>query len=98
MGHVTSNIASVISMAPAVATPAPAVTSPSLIPSVTATTLAGVKRETTTGAQGSAATTITPGAGQLVVTGTGLGGANLATVAATGFNPAIITPTQLTQG
>ncbi|XP_057186638.1 POU domain, class 2, transcription factor 1a isoform X2 [Triplophysa rosa] len=76
LGHVTSNTASVISMTPAVATTAPAVTSPSLTPSATA------------GAQVSTATTMTPGTGQLVVTGTGLGG----------LNPAFITPSQLTQG
>uniref|UniRef100_A0A8C0XWA7 POU domain protein n=2 Tax=Cyprinus carpio TaxID=7962 RepID=A0A8C0XWA7_CYPCA len=44
----------------------------------------------------STATTATQGAGQLLVTGTGLGGANLTAV--TGLNPTIITPSQLTQG
>ncbi|KAL0204458.1 hypothetical protein M9458_002476, partial [Cirrhinus mrigala] len=90
LGQVTSNTPSVISVAPAIATPAPAVTSPSLGSSAT-----GVKQEVAVHAV-STATTATQGAGQLLVTGTGLGGANLTTV--TGLNPTIITPSQLTQG
>ncbi|XP_050961558.1 POU domain, class 2, transcription factor 1a isoform X3 [Labeo rohita] len=90
LGQVTSNTPSVISMAPAIATPAPAVTSPSLTPSATA-----VKQEAAAHAV-STATTVTQGTGQLLVTGTGLGGANLTAV--TGLNPTIITPSQLTQG
>ncbi|XP_067298438.1 POU domain, class 2, transcription factor 1a [Pseudorasbora parva] len=77
LAQVTSHTPSVISMAPA-----PAVTSPSLSTSVTA-----VKQEAV-----STATTVTQGAGQFLLTGTGLGGANL------GLNPTIITPSQLTQG
>ncbi|XP_043105289.1 POU domain, class 2, transcription factor 1a [Puntigrus tetrazona] len=91
LGQVTSNTPSVISMAPAVATPAPVMTSPSLSPSATA-----VKQEVASTVQAvSTATAVTQGAGQLLVTGTGLGGANLTAV--TGLNPAIITPSQLTQ-
>ncbi|CAM4506956.1 unnamed protein product [Leuciscus chuanchicus] len=70
--QVTSHTPSVISMAPAIATP---VTSSSLSPSVTS-----VKQEAV-----STATTVTQGAGQFLVTGTG-------------FNPTFITPSQLTQG
>ncbi len=81
-----SNTPSVISMAPAMATPAPVMTSPSLSPSATA-----VKQQAV-----STATTVTQGAGQLLVTGMGLGGANLTSVA--GLNQMIITPSQLTQG
>ncbi|XP_051558016.1 POU domain, class 2, transcription factor 1a isoform X2 [Myxocyprinus asiaticus] len=95
LGQVTSNAASVISMAPAVATPAPAVTSPSLSPSATAVALPAAKQAATPQTV-STTTTVTPGAGQLVVTGTGLGGANLAAVA--GLNPAILTPSPFTQG
>ncbi|XP_051982403.1 POU domain, class 2, transcription factor 1a isoform X3 [Xyrauchen texanus] len=87
LGQVTSNTASVISMAPAM-------TSPSLSPSVTAATLPTAKHAATPQTV-STTTTVTPGAGQLVLTGTGLGGANLATVA--GLNQAILTP-QFTQG
>ncbi|XP_042609824.1 POU domain, class 2, transcription factor 1-like isoform X4 [Cyprinus carpio] len=90
LGQVMSNTPSVISVAPAVATPAPAVTSHSL--SMSATT---VKQEVAAQPV-STATTATQGAGQLLVTGTGLGGANLTAV--TGLNPTIITPSQLTQG
>ncbi|XP_058641316.1 POU domain, class 2, transcription factor 1a isoform X2 [Onychostoma macrolepis] len=92
LGQVMSNTPSVISMAPTMATPAPVMTSPSLSPSATA-----VKQEVATLAQAvSTATTVTQGAGQLLVTGMGLGGANLTAVA--GLNPTIITPSQLTQG
>ncbi|XP_016422118.1 POU domain, class 2, transcription factor 1a isoform X2 [Sinocyclocheilus rhinocerous] len=92
LGQVMSNTPSVISMAPAVATPAPIMTSPSLSPSATA-----FKQEVASAAQAvSTATTVTQGAGQLLVTGPGLGGANLTAFA--GLNPAIITPSQLTQG
>ncbi|XP_056320255.1 POU domain, class 2, transcription factor 1a isoform X3 [Danio aesculapii] len=90
LGHVTSNTPSVISMAPAIATPAPAVTSQT--PSSSAT--AG-KQELR--AAISSAATLTQGAGPLIVTGAGLGGANL-TAVATSLNPTIITPSQLTQG
>ncbi|XP_051743253.1 POU domain, class 2, transcription factor 1a isoform X3 [Ctenopharyngodon idella] len=89
LAQVTSHTPSVISMAPAIATPAPTVTSPSLTTSVTA-----VKQELSAV---SSATTVTQGAGQLLVTGTGLGGANLTAVTG-GLNPTIITPSQLTQG
>ncbi|XP_016111744.1 POU domain, class 2, transcription factor 1 [Sinocyclocheilus grahami] len=92
LGQVTSNTPSVISMAPAVATPTPIMTSSSLSPSATA-----FKQELASVAQAvSTATTVTQGAGQLLVTGPGLGGANLTAFA--GLNPAIITPSQLTQG
>lgn len=86
LGQVMSNTPSVISMAPTVATPAPVMTSPSLSPSATA-----IKQQAV-----STATTVTQGAGQLLVTGMGLGGANLTSVA--GLNQMIITPSQLTQG
>lgn len=89
LAQVTSHTPSVISMAPAIATPAPTVTSPSLSTSVTA-----VKQEVSAV---STASTVTQGAGQLLVTGTGLGGANLTAVTG-GLNPTIITPSQLTQG
>ncbi|XP_073722425.1 POU domain, class 2, transcription factor 1a isoform X2 [Misgurnus anguillicaudatus] len=90
LGHVMSNTPSVISMAPAVATPAPTVTSPSLTPSATGATLPATKRETSNNSQAvSTAMTVTQGAGQLVVTGSGLG---------TGLNSAIVSPSQLTQG
>ncbi|KAK7162353.1 hypothetical protein R3I94_004878 [Phoxinus phoxinus] len=72
LAQVTSHTPSVISMAPAIATP---VTSSSLSPSVTS-----VKQEAV-----STATTVTQGAGQFLLTGTG-------------FNPTFITPSQLTQG
>uniref|UniRef100_A0A672KKI4 POU domain protein n=1 Tax=Sinocyclocheilus grahami TaxID=75366 RepID=A0A672KKI4_SINGR len=92
LGQVISNPPSVISMAPAVATVAPAVMSHSLSPSATT-----VKQEVAAAAQPvSTATTATQGAGQLLVAGTGLGGANLTAV--TGLNPTVITPSQLTQG
>ncbi|XP_052454682.1 POU domain, class 2, transcription factor 1 isoform X4 [Carassius gibelio] len=90
LGQVMSNSPSVISMAPAVTTSAPAVTSHSISPSATT-----VKKEIAAQPV-SIATTATQGAGQLLVTGTGLGGANLTAV--TGLNPTIITPSQLTQG
>uniref|UniRef100_A0A671KKP3 POU domain protein n=1 Tax=Sinocyclocheilus anshuiensis TaxID=1608454 RepID=A0A671KKP3_9TELE len=90
--NVISNPPSVISMAPAVATAAPAVMSHLL--SLSATT---IKQEVAAAAQPvSTATTATQGAGQLLVAGTGLGGANLTAV--TGLNPTVITPSQLTQG
>ncbi|XP_016297349.1 POU domain, class 2, transcription factor 1-like [Sinocyclocheilus anshuiensis] len=92
LGQVISNPPSVISMAPAVATAAPAVMSHLL--SLSATT---IKQEVAAAAQPvSTATTATQGAGQLLVAGTGLGGANLTAV--TGLNPTVITPSQLTQG
>lgn len=90
LGHVTSNTPSVISMAPAIATPAPAMTLPTLSSSATA-----VKQEIR--AATSSAATLTQGVGPLLVTGAGLGGANL-TAVATGLNPTIITPSQLMQG
>uniref|UniRef100_A0A9J7X7B6 POU domain protein n=2 Tax=Cyprinus carpio carpio TaxID=630221 RepID=A0A9J7X7B6_CYPCA len=83
LGQVTSNAPTVISMA----TPTPIMTSSSLSSSTTA-----VKQ----GVAVSSATTVTQGAGQLLVTGTGLGGANLTAFA--GLNPTIITPSQLMQG
>lgn len=93
LAQVTSHTPSVISMAPAITTSTPAVTSPSLSTSVTT-----VKQEVSAAAQAvSTATTVMQGAGQLLVTGTGLGGANLTAVTA-GLNPTIITPSQLTQG
>ncbi|XP_065110078.1 POU domain, class 2, transcription factor 1a isoform X5 [Paramisgurnus dabryanus] len=86
LGHMMSNTPSVISMAPAMATPAPTVTSPSLTPSATGATLPATKRETSNNSQAvSTSTTVTQGAGQLLVTGAGL-------------NSAIISPSQLTQG
>ncbi|XP_047659259.1 POU domain, class 2, transcription factor 1-like isoform X4 [Tachysurus fulvidraco] len=96
LGPVTSNTATVISLAPAVATPAPPVTSLSLTPSATAT-LSSAKQElvrtTETGS------TIATSTGQFLVSPAGLGGANLAAMAAAaGFNPGIISPSQLTQG
>uniref|UniRef100_A0A8C2KEY2 POU domain, class 2, transcription factor 1 n=1 Tax=Cyprinus carpio TaxID=7962 RepID=A0A8C2KEY2_CYPCA len=69
LGQVTSNAPTVISMA----TPTPIMTSSSLSSSTTA-----VKQ----GVAVSSATTVTQGAGQLLVTGTGLGGANLTAFAA----------------
>ncbi|XP_030635894.1 POU domain, class 2, transcription factor 1a isoform X2 [Chanos chanos] len=100
-GAVTSNTASVISMAPALATPAPTVTSPSLSPSATAAT----QSNGTADAQATSVTGLTAGTGQVVVSGAGLGttqmptGANLAAVAAAaGINPGIIAPSQFTQG
>uniref|UniRef100_A0A673KZW0 POU domain protein n=1 Tax=Sinocyclocheilus rhinocerous TaxID=307959 RepID=A0A673KZW0_9TELE len=64
----------------------------SLLPSTTT-----VKQEVAAAAQPvSTATTATQGAGQLLVAGTGLGGANLTAV--TGLNPTVIKPSQLTQG
>ncbi len=82
-----SNTPSVISMA----TPTPVMTSPSLSSSSTA-----VKHVATITQAPSTAVTVTQGAGQLLLTGMGLGGANLTTVA--GLNPTFITPSQLTQG
>ncbi|NP_571513.1 POU domain, class 2, transcription factor 1a isoform 1 [Danio rerio] len=90
LGHVTSNTPSVISMAPAIATPAPAVTSQ------TPSSSASAGKQEIRAATSSAAT-LTQGAGPLLVTGAGLGGANLTTFA-TGLNPTIITPSQLAQG
>ncbi|XP_017557321.1 POU domain, class 2, transcription factor 1a isoform X1 [Pygocentrus nattereri] len=101
LGPITSNTASVISLAPAVATPAPTVTSPSLTTSATAAALTSSKQNavTTTETSSTMATAAAQGAGQLVVTPAGLGGANLAAVAAAaGLNPGVIAPTQLTQG
>ncbi|XP_053332868.1 POU domain, class 2, transcription factor 1a isoform X2 [Clarias gariepinus] len=101
LGPVTSNTATVISLAPALATPAPTVTSPSLTPSATAASLTGTKQESirTTEAGSNIATSTAQGAGQLVMSPAGLGGANLAAMAAAaGFNPGIISPSQLTQG
>ncbi|KAK3510695.1 hypothetical protein QTP70_013642 [Hemibagrus guttatus] len=101
LGPVTSNTATVISLAPAVATPAPSVTSPSLTPSATAATLTSTKQEVvrTTEALSTIATSTAQGPGQLVMSPAGLGGANLAAMAAAaGFNPGIISPSQLTQG
>uniref|UniRef100_A0A8C1PFI2 POU domain protein n=1 Tax=Cyprinus carpio TaxID=7962 RepID=A0A8C1PFI2_CYPCA len=83
LGQVTSNAPTVISMA----TPTPIMTSSSLSSSTTAVKQGGAV---------SSATTVTQGAGQLLVTGTGLGGANLTAFA--GLNPTIITPSQLMQG
>ncbi|XP_072513333.1 POU domain, class 2, transcription factor 1a [Salminus brasiliensis] len=101
LGPVTSNTASVISLAPAVATPAPTITSPSLTASATAATLTSSKQSavaaTETGT--TMATAGAQGTGQFVVTPAGLGGANLAAMAAAaGLNPGIIAPSQLTQG
>ncbi|XP_052400742.1 POU domain, class 2, transcription factor 1 isoform X3 [Carassius gibelio] len=87
LGQVMSNTPSIISMAPTVTTSTPVMTSPSLTPSTTA-----VKQEVAV----SMATTAMQGAGQLLVTGTGLGGANL--TAFTGLNPTIISASQLMQG
>lgn len=101
LGPVTSNTATVISLAPAVATPAPTVTSPSLTPSATAAALSSVKQEAvrTTETGSTIATSTAQGPGQLVMTPAGLGGANLAAMAAAaGLNPGIISPSQLTQG
>ncbi|KAF5902626.1 POU domain, class 2, transcription factor 1-like isoform X1, partial [Clarias magur] len=101
LGPVTSNTATVISLAPALATPAPTVTSPSLTPSATAASLSGTKQEAvrTTEAGSNIPTSTAQGPGQLVMSPAGLGGANLAAMAAAaGFNPGIISPTQLTQG
>ncbi|KAI5629544.1 POU class 2 homeobox 1a [Silurus asotus] len=100
LGPVTSNTATVISLAPAIATPAPTVTSPSLTPSATAS-LTAIKQEAArtmeTGL--SVATSTAQGHGQFVMSSAGLGGANLAAMAAAaGFNPGIISPSQLTQG
>ncbi|KAL6481475.1 hypothetical protein MHYP_G00095550 [Metynnis hypsauchen] len=101
LGPITSNTASVISLAPAVATPAPTVTSQSLTTSATAAALTSSKQNAvaTTETSSTMATAAAQGAGQLVVTSAGLGGANLAAVAAAaGLNPGVIAPTQLTQG
>ncbi|TSK17785.1 POU domain, class 2, transcription factor 1 [Bagarius yarrelli] len=101
LGPVTSNTATVISLAPAVATPAPPMTSPSLTPSATAATLTSTKPEVVrTAENGSTIVTSTAQApGQFVVSSAGLGGANLAAMAAAaGLNPGIISPSQLTQG
>ncbi|KAL7845833.1 hypothetical protein AOLI_G00240250 [Acnodon oligacanthus] len=101
LGPITSNTASVISLAPAVATPAPMVTSPSLTTSATAAALTSSKQNAvaTTETSSTMATAAAQGASQLVVTPAGLGGANLAAMAAAaGLNPGVIAPTQLTQG
>ncbi|MCJ8747856.1 hypothetical protein PDJAM_G00158250 [Pangasius djambal] len=101
LGPVTSNTATVISLAPAVATPAPTVTSPSLTPSATAAALSSTKQEVvrTTETGSTIAASAAPGPGQFVVSPAGLGGANLAAMAAAaGLNPGIISPSQLTQG
>ncbi|XP_058237104.1 POU domain, class 2, transcription factor 1a isoform X2 [Hemibagrus wyckioides] len=101
LGPVTSNTATVISLAPALATPAPPVTSPSLTPSATAAILTSTKQEVvrTTEPGSTIATSTAQGPGQLVVSPAGLGGANLAAMAAAaGLNPGIISPSQLTQG
>ncbi|KAF7689642.1 hypothetical protein HF521_012995 [Silurus meridionalis] len=100
LGPVTSNTATVISLAPAIATPALTMTSPSLTPSATAS-LTAIKQEAArtmeTGL--SVATSTAQGPGQFVMSSAGLGGANLAAMAAAaGFNPGIISPSQLTQG
>uniref|UniRef100_A0AAR2LHG4 POU domain protein n=1 Tax=Pygocentrus nattereri TaxID=42514 RepID=A0AAR2LHG4_PYGNA len=59
----------------------------------------GQNAVTTTETSSTMATAAAQGAGQLVVTPAGLGGANLAAVAAAaGLNPGVIAPTQLTQG
>nr|AAI25662.1 Zgc:136531 [Danio rerio] len=71
-------------------TPAPAVTSQ------TPSSSASAGKQEIRAATSSAAT-LTQGAGPLLVTGAGLGGANLTTFA-TGLNPTIITPSQLAQG
>ncbi|XP_073697865.1 POU domain, class 2, transcription factor 1-like [Garra rufa] len=89
LGQVTSNAPSVISMAPALATPAPTMTTPSLSSSATAA------RQEAAAAQAVSTATVTQGAGQLLVTSAGLGGANLSIA---GLNPTIITPSQLTHG
>ncbi|XP_036413247.1 POU domain, class 2, transcription factor 1a [Colossoma macropomum] len=101
LGPITSNTASVISLAPAVATPAPTVTSPLLTTSATAAALTSSRPNAvaTTQTSSTMATAAAQGAGQLVVTPSGLGGVNLAAVAAAaGLNPGVIAPTQLTQG
>ncbi|XP_066516259.1 POU domain, class 2, transcription factor 1a isoform X2 [Hoplias malabaricus] len=101
LGPITSNTASVISLAPAVATPAPAITSPSLTTSATVAALSTSKQNvvSTTQSGSTTAPAATQGAGQLLVTPSGLGGANLAAMAAAaGLNPGIIAPSQLTQG
>ncbi|XP_062865763.1 POU domain, class 2, transcription factor 1-like [Trichomycterus rosablanca] len=99
LGPVTSNTATVISLAPAVATPATAVMSPSLLSA--ATTVTSSKQDLVSSSESghAVATSTAHGTGQLVVTPTGLGGANLAAMAAVaGLNPGIISPSQLTQG
>ncbi|XP_017312270.1 POU domain, class 2, transcription factor 1 isoform X2 [Ictalurus punctatus] len=101
LGPVTSNTATVISLAPAVATPAPTMTSPSLTPSATVATLTATKQEVvrTTETGSTIATSAAQGPGQFVMSPAGLGGANLAAMAAAaGLNPGIISPSQLTQG
>ncbi|XP_076839318.1 POU domain, class 2, transcription factor 1a [Brachyhypopomus gauderio] len=97
LGAVTSNTASVISLAPAIATPA--FTSPSLTTSATAPTMSGSKQDLVATSETAVSVATTAAQGQLVVTSAGLGGANLAAMAAAaGLNPGIIAPSQLTQG
>ncbi|KAF4075071.1 hypothetical protein AMELA_G00230420 [Ameiurus melas] len=74
LGPVTSNTATVISLAPAVATPAPTMTSPSLTPSATVATLTGTKQEVvrTTETSSTIATSAAQGPGQFVMSPAGL--------------------------
>ncbi|XP_049325772.1 POU domain, class 2, transcription factor 1a isoform X2 [Astyanax mexicanus] len=96
LGPVTSNTASVISLAPAIATPASTITSPSLTTSATAVTLSSSRQNAVAASEaGATIATAAQGAGQFVVTPAALGGANLAAMAAAA---GIIAPSQLTQG
>ncbi|XP_026865564.2 POU domain, class 2, transcription factor 1a isoform X2 [Electrophorus electricus] len=99
LGTVTSNTPSVISLAPAIANPAPTITSPSLTTSATAAAMSSSKQDMVATSETGATMATAAAQGQLVVTPAGLGGANLAAVAAAaGLNPGIIAPSQLTQG
>ncbi|KAK1802922.1 hypothetical protein P4O66_021462 [Electrophorus voltai] len=99
LGTVTSNTPSVISLAPAIANPAPTITSPSLTTSATAAAMSSSKQDMVVTSETGATMATAAAQGQLVVTPAGLGGANLAAVAAAaGLNPGIIAPSQLTQG